>query len=70
MATPRKPAQKKQSEVESIQKEETQTPPQIKSKPVTRDAGTPKVGKPKAAHKPVVSPGIGTTKVYSTSPTN
>ena len=44
-------------------------PPQIHSRPVTRDKVAPKVGSPKRAEKTVTSPGFGTTKVYSVSPT-
>ena len=42
----------------------------IKSRPVTRDAAKPKVGAPQRAPKTVTTPGFGTTKVYSSSPTN
>jgi hypothetical protein len=42
----------------------------IKSRPVTRDASKPKVGAPQRAPKTVTTPGFGTTKVYSSSPTN
>jgi hypothetical protein len=45
-------------------------PSGIKSRPVTRDAAKPKVGAPQRAPKTVTTPGFGTTKVYSSSPTN
>ena len=45
-------------------------PKPIKSRPVTRGTAKPKAGAPQRAPKTVTTPGFGTTKVYSISPTN
>jgi hypothetical protein len=70
MARQSKSSQTKKTEDEVQKVEEVKPTTQIKARSVTRDTAAPKVGKPKAAHKPVVSPGFGTTKVYSISPTS